>query len=80
MSTTDLITTQKHHLHHSALHSHVMSAQLQVAIQFEQYHVVTIHNFDFQKGDLVLVHNTAIKKSLNCKMHPHYIGPLVDIS
>jgi len=84
MTTTDLITRaitlQKCHSHLSVLHLHVMLARLQAAIWFERDHVATIRNFNFQMGDLVLVHNMAIKKSLNCKMHPQYIRPLVIIS
>lgn len=40
----------------------------------------TIANYDFRPGDLVLMHNTAIEKSLNRKMRPRYLGPLVVIS
>ena len=36
-------------------------------------------DFDFQPGCLVLMCNTAIEKSLNRKMRPRYIGPLVII-
>ena len=32
------------------------------------------------RGDLVLVRHTAIEKSLNRKMRPRYIGPLVVVS
>ena len=39
-----------------------------------------IWNFNFQRGDLVLMHNTAIEKSLNRKMWPCYLGPLVIVS
>ena len=38
---------------------------------------MTICNFDFKCGDLVLIHNTAIAKALNCKMRARYLGPLV---
>ena len=84
MTTTDLIATraialQKRHSHLSALHSKVMSARLQAAIRFERDHIATIRNFNFQKGDLVLVRNTAIEKALNRKMRPRYIGPLIII-
>jgi hypothetical protein len=84
MSTTDLIAMraialQKRHSHLSALHSRVMTARLQAAVRFERDHVATIRDFDFKKGDLVLVRNTAIEKALNRKMWPRYIGPLVII-
>ena len=57
-----------------------MAARLQAAVRFERDHAATIRDFDFQWGDLVLVHNTAIEKSLNHKMCTRYIGPLVIIS
>ena len=38
---------------------------------------MTIHNFDFKRGDLVLICNTAIEKALNRKMRARYLGPLV---
>jgi hypothetical protein len=85
MSTTDLIATraialQKRHSQLSTLHSKVMTARLQAAVRFERDHIATIRDFDFQRGDLVLVRNTAIEKALNRKMRPRYIGPLVIIS
>jgi hypothetical protein len=57
-----------------------MSAHLQAAVRFEREHAVTIRDFNFQRGDLVLVRNTAIEKSLNRKIHPWYLGPLIVIS
>ena len=85
LSTTDLIANraialQKRQSHLATLHSRVMAARVQAAVQFERDHIATIHDFDFQRGDLVLIRNTAIEKSLNHKMHPHYLGPVVVIS
>jgi hypothetical protein len=71
---------QKRHAHISALHSKVMLARVQAAIRFERDNANTIRDFDFQRGDLVLVRNTAIEKALNRKMRPRYIGPLVIVS
>src|SRR5258708_5851541 len=42
--------------------------------------MATIRDFDFKRGDLILVRNTAIEKALNRKMRPQYIGPLIIIS
>jgi hypothetical protein len=39
-----------------------------------------IKNFVFKHGDLVLVRNTAVEKSLDRKMHPRYLGPYIIIS
>jgi hypothetical protein len=85
LSTTDLIASraialQKRKSHLSSLHSRIMSARLQAAVRFEREHVATIRDFNFQRGDLVLVRNTAIEKALNRKMRARYIGPLVVIS
>ena len=48
-------------------------------IRFKEKHWHTIHNYDFQLGNLVLI-NTAIEKALNRKMQPRYLGPLIVIS
>lgn len=45
--------------------------------KFVEKHAATIHDFNFAKGDLVLVRNTRIEKELNRKMKPRYLGPLV---
>src|SRR6267154_2498718 len=63
--------------HLATLHSKVMAARVQAAVRFKREHAATIRNFDFTAGDLVLVRNTAIEKSLNCKMRARYLGPLV---
>jgi hypothetical protein len=85
LSTTDLIVSralalQKRKAHLSTLHSKVMAARVQAAVQFEREHSATIRDFDFKCGDLVLVRNTAIEKSLNRKMRARYLGPLVVVS
>jgi hypothetical protein len=85
LSTTDLIANraivlQKWHSHLSALHSRVMMARIRAAIRFERDHAATIRDFNFQRGNLVLVRNTAIEKALNRKMRACYLGPLVVIS
>ena len=85
LSTTDLIAAraialQKRKSHLSALHSKVMAARVQAAVQFERNHSATIRDFNFTRGDLVLVRNTAIEKALNRKMRARYLGPLVVVS
>jgi hypothetical protein len=39
-----------------------------------------MHNYNFERGDLVLLCNTQIEKALNHKMHPRYLGPLIVIA
>ena len=54
-----------------------MSARVQAAVRFKHEHAVTIRDFNFKRGDLVLIRNTAIEKALNRKMRAQYLGPLV---
>ena len=63
-----------------ALHSKVYLARKVAAICFEKKHFQTIGNYAFERGDLVLVHNTKIEKSLDKKMKPRYLGPLIVVS
>ncbi|KJA13899.1 hypothetical protein HYPSUDRAFT_121901, partial [Hypholoma sublateritium FD-334 SS-4] len=53
---------------------------LKAAARFEREHAHTIHEYEFKLGDLVLIRNTRIEKSLNRKMRPRYLGPLIVIS
>ena len=50
------------------------------ALRFECDHATIICNFNFNKGNLVLIRNTAIEKALNKKMQPRYFGPMVIVS
>jgi hypothetical protein len=47
---------------------------------FALKHSTKIKNYKFTTSDLVLVQNTAIKKSLDCKMRLQYLGPYIIIS
>jgi hypothetical protein len=85
MSTTNLISRraialQKHSADVNQLYSKVYQARLKAARRFEQQHLRTLKDFDFQRGSLVLMRNTQIKKSLNKKMCARYIGPLIVVS
>ena len=48
--------------------------------KYEEDNAATIKDYCFQKGDLVLMRNTVIEKSLNKKMKSRYLGPLVVVS
>ena len=37
----------------------------------------TIKDYAFKRGDLVLMHNMAVEKSLNRKMKARYLGLLI---
>ena len=82
LSTTDLIARraialQKRSTDLSVLHSKVFAARIAAAKRFEEEHQRTIRQYNFEKGDLVLMRNTQIEKSLNRKMRPRYLGPLI---
>ena len=62
------------------LHSRVYSSRLEAAKRFEKEHSASIRDYRLTRGDLVLIRHTAIEKSLNRKMRPRYIGPLVVVS
>jgi hypothetical protein len=82
MLTTDLVSRraialQKRSTDVNQLYSKVYQARLEAARRFEQEHLRTLKDFDFQRSSLVLMRNTQIEKSLNKKMHTRYIGPLI---
>ncbi|KAG6904727.1 hypothetical protein DXG01_007599, partial [Tephrocybe rancida] len=85
LSSTDLIARRAIALQKRApmlaeLRSAVFSARRKAALRFEKNHQATVHDFNFKKGNLVLVRNTKIEKSLNRKMRPRYLGPVVVIA
>ena len=85
ISTTDLITRraitlQKRPEDLERLHSKVYEARLRAAKEFEIKYAATIRDFNFKTGQLVLMRHTEIEKSLNRKMKPRYLGPLVVVS
>lgn len=74
------IALQKCWEHLKLLHLKMFAAWPKQACQFKWEHGNTIWEFNFKQGDLVLARNTKIEKSLNRKMRPRYIGPLIVIS
>ena len=85
LSSTNLIAQravalQKRRSHLAALASNIYAAQIKAVIHFKQEHATTIVKYNFKPGDLILIRNTAIKKSLNRKMRARYVGPLIVIS
>ena len=47
---------------------------------YERDFRAVIKDFKFEPGDLVLVRNTAIEKSLDKKMKPRYTGPMIVVA
>ncbi|RPD58696.1 hypothetical protein L227DRAFT_612784 [Lentinus tigrinus ALCF2SS1-6] len=82
LSTTELISRraiaiQKRPEQIALLRSTVFQERVEAARRVEQERKATICDFDFGRGRLVLMRNTAIEKSLNRKMRPRYLGPYV---
>ena len=48
--------------------------------KYEEEYKAVIKDFRFKRGDLVLLRNTSIEKSLDKKMKPRYLGPLVVVT
>lgn len=85
ISTADLIGARARALARrqedlERIYAKVYTAHLEAARQLERDQAAIIRDFDFQRGSLVLVRNTAIEKSLNRKMRPRYLGPFVVLS
>jgi hypothetical protein len=58
----------------------VYQARLEAARLLERDHPSKIRDYNFARGTLVLMRNTAIEASLNRKMRPRYLGPYVVLS
>ena len=71
------ITLQKRCAQLTNLQTKVYAACVQAATRFKKENANNIKDFNFKSGDLVLVRNTTIEKSLNRKMCAHYLGPLI---
>ncbi|KAF9537385.1 hypothetical protein CPC08DRAFT_651771 [Agrocybe pediades] len=46
-------------------------------LKYEQDYKAVIKDYNFVPGDLVLIRNTQIEKSLDKKLKPRYLGPMV---
>lgn len=85
LSTEDLIAARARALaKHQTYVEHVMNRVTQEkknrVAAYAEANANTIKNWNFKRGDLVLMRNTAIESSLNKKMKPRYIGPLVVVA
>src|SRR5882724_8660016 len=55
----------------------VLKARKQSAAQFVKRFLLTIQEYDFEVGSLILVCNSCIEKELNHKTKPGFLGPMV---
>jgi hypothetical protein len=82
LSITDLISRRaialkKRREHLQDLKDKVVASRKIAAQRFEQENYHKIRDFDFKRGSLVLIRNTAIEKAVNRKMQARYLGPLI---
>jgi len=85
ISTEDLIASRaralaKHQTHVEFAMRRVDTEKRQRVAEFERANASTIKNWNFKRGDLVLMRNTAIESSLNSKMKARYLGPMIVVA
>ena len=85
MSTEDLIAARaralaKHQTHVESVMKRVDAEKRRRVEEFANANKATIKEWNFKRGDLVLVRNTAVESSLNKKMKPRYLGPMVVVT
>ena len=69
----------KHKTHIDEMRKRISEDKIKRLLQYEKDHKAVIKDHNFKLGDLVLVRNTAIEKSLDKKMKARYLGPMVII-
>ena len=69
----------KHKTHVDEMRARVSEDKVKRLLQYEKDHKAVIKDYNFNLGDLILVRNTAIEKSLDKKMKARYLGPMVVI-
>ena len=85
LSTADLIgyrakALAKHRDHIENIRRRVSATKLENLLRYEKEHRYKIKAYDFKPGALVLVRNTAVEMSLDRKMKPRYLGPMVVVT
>jgi hypothetical protein len=69
----------KHKTHVDEMRARVSRDKVKRLLKYEKDHKAVIRDYKFKLGDLILVRNTAIEKSLDKKMKARYLGPMVVI-
>jgi Integrase zinc binding domain len=70
----------KHKEHVDDMRTRVNQAKRDALLRYEKKNLYKIKDYTFKPGDLVLVRNSAIESSLDKKMKPRYLGPMIVIS
>ena len=69
----------KHRVHVADMHRRVTLEKMKRVAKYEVDHRNKIVGKFYKPGDLVLMRNTSIESSLNRKMKPQYLGPMIII-
>jgi hypothetical protein len=82
ISTAELVGLRaralaKHRRHMGEMRVRVTAEKLRALRRYERVHKATIKDYKFQPGDLVIIRNTRIEKSLNKKAKLRYLGPMI---
>ena len=80
--TAELIAVHAHQLEKQpedliTIHRKILKSQFTSIQQFEQHYQQTIHNYDFQPRDLILICNSSINSDIGSKMVPCFLGPIL---
>jgi hypothetical protein len=67
----------KHVQHVADMRKRINIEKRRRLLQYEKDHSATIRDYDFKPGSLVLVRNTEVESSLDKKLKPRYLGPMI---
>ena len=59
------------------IHDNVVKSHFSSITQFEKHFKASIHDYNFQPGNLILVLNKKIEPESNAKCKPRYFGPMI---
>lgn len=84
ISTADLIGLRakalaKHTDDLKIMRARLTKEKIRNTLRYEKEHAATIVDYHFSPGDLVLIRHTEVEFSLDKKMKPRYLGPMVVI-
>jgi hypothetical protein len=82
LTTTELIgyrarALAKHQTHVEELRRRIAGQKHAAVKELEEKFAHQIKDYKFNRGDLVLMRNTAIESSLDRKMYARYLGPMI---
>jgi len=82
LSTAELVgyrarALAKHRQHVIDMRVRIDKGKREWLLRYERDNQATIKDFTFKPGDLVLIRNTEVETSLDKKLKPRYLGPMI---